>query len=192
MPVDYSKGKVYALRSHQTEQVYIGSTCSPLYKRLGGHKADYRKYLNQKQHYITSFEITKFEDCYIELVKECVCENKNQLSKEEGIIMRETDNCVNRCIAGRSIEMYREDNKKIKTEYMKEYGKKNREIINAKKKLYYANNRERLCEQAKQNAIKNKEKNITIECDICGSKIKRNTLSRHKKTTKRCQALADN
>ena len=41
---DYQNGKIYCLRSHKTDLVYVGSTCQPLYKRLNEHKNYYKMY----------------------------------------------------------------------------------------------------------------------------------------------------
>ena len=41
------KGKIYILRSHQTEEVYYGSTIQKyLSSRLASHNAKYKKYVN--------------------------------------------------------------------------------------------------------------------------------------------------
>jgi len=103
----YHNGKIYAIRSHQTPDVYIGATCTTLTKRLSEHKSHYKK--NNK--YYTSFEILKYPDYYIELVEEVKCENKMELTRREGQIIRETENCVNKVIAGRTNREWREDNK---------------------------------------------------------------------------------
>jgi hypothetical protein len=51
----------------QTDDVYYGSTTQPLSKRLSGHKAHYKQWQKQNYNYVTSFEIIKYDDCYIEL-----------------------------------------------------------------------------------------------------------------------------
>jgi len=97
--MDYTKSKIYALRSYQTDNIYIGSTCMPLSKRLYFHK--------RKSNKSTSKEITKFDDCYIELIKDCPCDNKEQLRKFEGEEIRKNKNiCVNKNIAGRTQKEY--------------------------------------------------------------------------------------
>ena len=63
----YKRGKIYCLRSHQTDLVYIGSTIQGLAERIGGHRRDYRKWLKDTFSYVTSFEIVKYDDAYIEL-----------------------------------------------------------------------------------------------------------------------------
>lgn len=114
----YHNGKIYTIRSYQTDKFYIGSTCSPLHKRFYGHKNDYAQFQNQKYHYITSFEIIKYDDCYIELLELFKCDYKIELRKREGEWIRANKiNVVNKCVAGRSIEQYQIDNKQIISEY---------------------------------------------------------------------------
>jgi hypothetical protein len=43
---NYENGKVYAIRSHQTDEVYIGSTVERLSARMSKHRADYKRYGN--------------------------------------------------------------------------------------------------------------------------------------------------
>ena len=109
---DYKQGKVYCLRSHQTDDVYIGSTIQPLHKRLYGHKVSYKRWKEGKFGCLTSFEIIKHDDCYIELLEECPCDNKNQLERREGQLIRELD-CVNKVVAGRTKQQWHQDNKCI-------------------------------------------------------------------------------
>ena len=108
--VNYENSKIYTIRSHQTDMIYIGSTTQPLSKRLVGHKSKYKMYLNKKYNYVTSFEIIKYDDCYIELLENYPCDNKEQLHKIEGEYIRKLD-CLNKVIPGRTKKQYREDNK---------------------------------------------------------------------------------
>ena len=109
MPPNYKESKIYAIRSHQTNDVYIGSTVERLSARMSKHRYDYKKH-NTGRNYVSSFEILKYEDAYIELIKNLECISKDQLLAEEGKLIRSTDNCVNRNIAGRTSKQYREDN----------------------------------------------------------------------------------
>jgi hypothetical protein len=84
----YHSGKIYAIRSHQTDKFYIGSTCLPLYKRLYKHRNNKKAYENCGYHKITSFDILQYDDHYIELLEEFRCENKMQLEKREGELIR--------------------------------------------------------------------------------------------------------
>ena len=114
MVVDYNNGKIYTIRSHQTEYIYIGSTCSPLHKRLHYHKSDYKKWIRTGNKYMTSFEIMKYDDAYIELLEDYPCPSKTHLNRREGRFIRNMD-CVNKFVAGRTRCEYYQDNKKIST-----------------------------------------------------------------------------
>ena len=150
---DYTKGKIYCLRSHQTDDVYVGSTVESLSNRKAKHKNAYKRFLNGKSNYVTSFEIIKYDDCYIELIEDCPCENKEQLSKKEGEYIRNMD-CINKYVAGRTVKEYREDNKEKIKEKAKEYRENNKEKI----KEYYEDNKEKIKEKAKEYRENNKEK----------------------------------
>jgi gas vesicle protein len=162
---NYQNGKIYSLRSHQTDDVYIGSTTLSLALRKAGHVGDFKRWLNGCKNYVTSFEIIKYDDYYIELIEYFPCNSKEELHKREGEIIRETENCVNKVIAGRSQKEYCEDNKEKMKEYWKQYREDNKEKIKQyrednkeKKKQYLEDNKEKIKEQTKQYREDNKEK----------------------------------
>ena len=105
----YRNGKIYAIKSPDTEMVYIGSTCGDLNKRLSKHKTNLRSYLNGNYCYTTSYEIVKYNTCYIELLEHHACNTKEELNRREGQIMISTPNCVNKCISGRRTEEYKQE-----------------------------------------------------------------------------------
>ena len=127
--MDYNNGKIYTIRSYQTDDIYIGSTTQTLTKRLSKHKGDFKAWKKGKHHYITSYELIKYDDVYIELLELCPCSNKMELCRREGQLQREMD-CVNKGIAGRTRKEYRDDNK----EKIKEYVEANKEKINEMRK----------------------------------------------------------
>ena len=121
MPQNFQNGKIYSIRSHQTEKIYIGSTTQPLHKRFHQHKS-----LN-----CSSKVIMKFDDAYIELVEMAPCANKIELQRREGEIIRTTV-CVNKKIAGRTDAEYYEDHK----EQTKQFYEDNKEEIKQYQKQY--------------------------------------------------------
>ena len=121
MVVNYQNGKVYAIRSPYTDKVYVGSTTQTLCKRMADHKVKYRRHMNGKYHYTSSYEIIALGDSYIELLELCPCGCKAELHKVEGKYIRELD-CVNQRIAGSN-----------RTKWTKEHCDK----IAKKKKIYY-------------------------------------------------------
>ena len=84
MPIDYQLGKIYKIVSDQTDKIYIGSTAMPrLCQRMSGHKMNYRRTQAGAKHYVSSFEIMKFEDAKIVLVELFPCESKDELLARE-------------------------------------------------------------------------------------------------------------
>ena len=74
------EGKIYAIRSPNTNKIYIGSTCQDLNKRFNGHK---------HSNTTTSQEIINSGQAYIELIKNYNCNNKIELRLKEGQIIKE-------------------------------------------------------------------------------------------------------
>jgi hypothetical protein len=99
---DYTKGKIYAIRSHRTDEIYIGSSVQTLCMRMTGHRRSYKHYKNSGKKYASSFDILKYDDAYIELIEHHPCLCREDLCKREGEVIRTTPNCVNRRIAGRT------------------------------------------------------------------------------------------
>ena len=142
----YDNGKIYTIRSHMTDKYYIGSSCLPLHKRLYHHKQHYNKWLDNKHNYITSYEILKYDDVYIELLEEFKCNNKMELLKREGeLIIEHKNNIVNIIIPNR-----------YKKEQNQENYKKNRDERLEKQKQYYIDNKDKIKERT--------HTKITCEC----------------------------
>jgi len=129
--MDYKNGKIYKIVDIGYTKMYIGSTTQPLYKRFSKHKKDYIRWKNNKHNKITVFYIFEefgIDNCKIELIEECPCENKNQLERKEGEHIK-NNNCVNKNIAGRTKQEYIKDKKDKIAEYGKEYREINRDKI---------------------------------------------------------------
>ena len=161
---DYSKGKIYTIRNRNDDtKIYVGSTIQSLAVRFGGHKkhSKIEKYMNMKLYIEVNND---WSNWYIELYENYSCENREQLLKREGEIIR-LIGTLNVKIAGRDIKQYRIDNAdKIKQYYIdnadkkKEYNKQYR-IENADRlKQYYIDNAEKIKEYQKQYQIQNAEK----------------------------------
>jgi hypothetical protein len=168
--MDYKKGQIYTIRSHQTDLFYIGSTCSPLAKRLHNHRKDYKYWLkNNERNYLSSYEIIKFDDHYIELLEDFPCENKKQLNKREGQHIRfYDDKCVNKVVIGRTKAEHYQDNKI--------------EIDN-KNKIYYESHKEEITQYIKNYKQEHKVeideyRNCCHNCE-CGGKFTYINKQRH-------------
>ena len=118
---------------HQTTDIYIGSTTQILCKRMSDHRRDYKNYLNNSVNYITSYEILKHGDAYIEVLFEAEFESVDYLRKKEGEYIRELK-CVNKNIAGRTYKEWEEENKEKRSEQHKQYDKVHKQQIKEKNK----------------------------------------------------------
>jgi len=113
----YHTSKIYRISSPQCEKFYIGSTTTKLKARLLKHKSHYKIYLEKGiGSYLTSFEVVKFDDCIIELIKDVKCESRKELERIEGECVKEYHNRIlNKTIPGRTHKEWRDVNKdKIK------------------------------------------------------------------------------
>lgn len=188
------KGRVYAIRSHQTKDIYIGSTIETLSRRMGGHRSDYKRQHSN----LSSFNILKYDDAYIELIEEVEFESKDHLRAREGHYIRIMD-CVNKKIECRTdkqyrldnkdkikeqasnyyinnkdtIQKYREEHKEDKKIYNKKYGEEHKEQLKEQHKKYSEEHKEQLKEKAK--------KIYTCECGVINQICNK---SRHNKSIK--------
>jgi hypothetical protein len=174
---NYLNGKVYAIRSHQTEQVYIGSTVERLSARMGKYRALYNKYKDGEGCYYSCFKILDHADAYIELLAkhECLC--REELDQYKGDYIRSEPNAVNK-IRDEDTEQLRERKKK--------YREDNAEKIKAREKLYYQANREKIKQQVriyKQNNVEKirdyESKKITCPC---GGVFRTQGLAKHNRS----------
>ena len=144
--MEFQNGKIYTIRSYQTEKYYIGSTNQKtLAQRLGKHRSNYIGYLkNDTKGYMTSFEILQYDDHYIELLELYPCNSKEELHQREGQLQRQFKNeMINNNIANRTkIEWRKDNNEKIKDyreshkEEHKAYSELHKEQIATQQKAY--------------------------------------------------------
>jgi len=128
---NYLNGKIYTIRSYKTDDVYVGSTTQTLAKRMSKHRGNFKCYKKGTYNYVSSYEILKFDDAYIELVILNPCNSKSELDAVEGKYIREMD-CINRRIEGRTKKQYYNDNKERLNEKHKQYNIDNKERLNEK------------------------------------------------------------
>jgi len=189
----YHTSKIYRISSPQCDKFYIGSTTRTIKARLSGHKAKYKRYIEKgNERYLTSFEIVKFDDCIIELIKDVKCENRKELEKVEGECIKEHhDRILNKNIAGRTLKEYRETHKNEIKEYrethkneikdrMKEYRETHKNEIKDRTKEYRETHKEKNKEYRETNKDKLREK---FNCD-CGGKYRFDNKAQHKKSKK--------
>ena len=119
----YNTSFIYAIRSPNSDKFYIGSTTSQLSRRFSLHKSNFKSYINGDIGYLTSsVKIFELGDAYIELLEKINCDNRSQLYKREGELIRlHKDCCVNKCIAGRTQKEYEQDNADKIKQHQKQY-----------------------------------------------------------------------
>ena len=188
----YKRGMIYTIRNYTDDTlIYVGSTINTLSKRFNKHK-ETCKYCKDKISLYNYIENNDWTDWYIEFYEQYPCNNKKELDRREGQVIREIGT-INKNIAGRT-----------KKEYLKEYREQNADKIKEQNKEYYEQNADKIKKYREQNADKIKEKDKKyrennkekisqrktekICCDICCAIISRHSKSKHQRT-KTCLAI---
>ena len=163
--MDYSKAKIYQILNTVNNDVYIGSTCQSLSKRMAKHRGC--RNAHYKSHYKLYIKMNELgvDKFYIELIKESPCESVEQLRAIEGEYIRQMAT-LNARIEGRTQLQYRNDTKDTKREYDKQYRVLNEEklrndkniILKAKGKKYYKRTTRDMKTESK--------KNIHVSCVV--------------------------
>jgi hypothetical protein len=185
--MDYENGKIYCISNDNL--YYVGSTARTLKDRLRGHRTDYFQYLDDKQHYKSSYEIIKTGVHQIKLIENYPCESKAELEKREYEIIKQYkelhgDKCVN--IAGVLPKQTQDEYYQKARDRANTYYAEHKEECNEKMRQSYYDNREKRLEQVKKyredNHEKIMEKLLTpTECE-CGDVVAKCNLTRHKKS----------
>ena len=175
----YQNGKIYKIADCNFTKCYIGSTCESLSQRMARHRRHYRFYLKNPSRCMTSFYLfdeVGIENCKIYLIENFPCNSKEELLRREGFHIQNNE-CVNRCLAGRT-----------PTEYKAYYNPLNQDKIKEGYKQWYENNKEHWKEKAKEYREKNKDKinqktKETVVCS-CGAVVTKYKVNRHKESKK--------
>ena len=149
---DYQKGKIYTIRNkNDTNLIYVGSTCDVyLSNRMGKHRTLSKRLPNN--HFYKNIE--DWNDWYIELYENYPCNNKNELTKREGEVIRQIGT-LNMKNAGHNLTPAIKGDKK---QYMKEYNK-----ISDKTK-------------------KREMEKTKVKCPLCDLEVTRYKLKRHQES----------
>ena len=177
-PNKYQNGKIYRIVDNAYTECYIGSTIQGLSSRMALHRREYRRYQDGKAPYVSSyalFDLYGVDNCKIELIEDYPCESKAQLAKREGYHIRHEE-CINKCVAGRTPTEYNEDNREHRKEYDKNYRETNKEKKKATDKAYYEANKEALIAKNKGYSTEK------VECPVCGKTLTRGSIRRHTMT----------
>jgi hypothetical protein len=193
----YQRGRIYTIRCRYDDSlIYVGSTIDKLAKRMSNHRLD-------KKCSLSKLVNGDWNNWYIELYEEYPCNNKEQLEKREGEVIREIAT-INKNIAGRTRKewceenhdeireqkkKYHQDNRDEILEKMKKYHQDNRDEILEQKKKYHQDNRDEILEKKKKYRQVNRDKLLEkakekCKCDVCGVEIVKVYLKRHQRTAK--------
>jgi predicted GIY-YIG superfamily endonuclease len=100
--VNYQLGKIYKIVDNTNGNIYIGSTCEPtLARRLSQHMCDFKRYLNKKRNFTTSFKIIENNNYNIILLETYPSNSKDELHAKDRYYI-ENNNCVNKQIPTRT------------------------------------------------------------------------------------------
>lgn len=181
--------KIYKIVDNITGKCYIGSTTERLLsRRLTKHVAHYKAWKNGKFCYVTSFEILRNNDYYIELLQARPdCKSIDELRKIERYHI-DIIPCVNKYVPSRTgkeyMKQYRELNKEKIKIISKDYNENNKEKIAEQKKQYYENNKDKLLKKQKLYDESNKDKIRAKHTCECGGNYTTKHRHTHNKSNK--------
>lgn len=135
-------GRIYCLKSSQTKKIYIGSTTQTLSEVFKNYKCNFESWKKGKKEYLSCFEMMKYNGCYIELLKEFLYDDINELKEEKGKFQKD----FQEDIVNKNISRTQEDtNERKKNNYQN-----NKEELNKKQKKRYQENKEDRIEYGKE------------------------------------------
>jgi len=191
----YSKAKIYKVYNNVDDEIYIGSTCVSLAKRMARHRASAR--MNRtKCKLMTKMRTIGIENFFIELIKEYPeCENIEQLRKLEGEYIIELKPTLNHRIAGRSQKQHYNDNSEYVKAQNKQYRIDNREAVLEYERMRWIRDKPKRQALNKKNYDTKRDEILKqqaeiVECE-CGCLSTRNHINRHRKTKKHLKLMSD-
>ena len=157
-PKDFSKGKIYCIRNNINDDIYIGSTCQSLSQRMAQHRRTLKcGNLGGMKLYNLMLELGE-KHFYIELMEERPCENKDQLRKREGELIREMKPALNTRVECRTKKEYYNENIEHILDKCKEYHVNNKEHLNQQRRQRYEKNKDR--EKERQHAYRENNREL--------------------------------
>ena len=189
---DYQNGKIYTIRNHIDDEVYVGSTTQPLSKRMTAHRGAMKKETNYGRKVYKHMNELGIQHFYIELYESYPCNSCEELAKREGEVIREIGT-LNKRIEGQTKKEYYEANREHRQEYykankssikdkIKEYQKANKGKISEYKKEYTKANKEKIKEYKQANKDKISVQRCTPFICECGRTVQTQQKARHCKS----------
>ena len=184
---NYSKAKIYKIYNDIDDEIYIGSTCSSLAKRMAKHRYSAKVDLGKTNRLYKKMNELGKEHFFIVLIDEFhECENKEQLHKKEREKIEELKPRLNYFIPTRTYQEWVEENHEHKKEldrvnyrekreerieYQRQYAKDHPEKVKEYRRTCYLNNKEKYDAWHKK----------IVKCEHCGLELQRGSLSKHTK-----------
>jgi hypothetical protein len=164
-------GRIYIIRSPNTEMVYVGHTIQTLKIRFSVHKSTWKT----KTGSCTSFLVLEKGDAYIELIEEVLVESERELDMIEQKWINQTPNTVNMnrtyLTDEERLQQHRESSRRYAREHKEKYAE-------AYKKYREANKEE----------LKKKGK-VKVLCEVCDCYVARSGIRPHERTKKHIRNL---
>ncbi len=174
---NYQDAKIYTIRNYtDNEMIYVGSTTETLSQRLAKHRFDCK--VGKKVSLYSHIVDNDWSNWYIELYEYYPCNNRTELDKKEGEVIRDIGT-INKRIEGRTKKEWCKENPDKIKENNKKYRKNNKDKIKEYFKTYHEDNAEQINEKKKEKVC----------CNICGAFMRADSIYKHQKTKKCMSAL---
>lgn len=135
--VNYQNGKIYKIVNNLDNKIYIGSTCSKLSKRLGQHKGNLNKWIDNRLY--AHILLVGWNNISIILIEPYPCNNKDELLKRERYFIEQMNPELNKQKPRRTKKEWINDNEDKIKDYRKTYReqqqKKRTENIKSKEEI---------------------------------------------------------
>ena len=205
--MDYKNGKIYSIRNTIDDDIYVGSTCQPLSKRMAEHRRHSKLYNGTGKVLHNKMKELGADIFYIELLLDYPCERREQLMAKEGEYIRNIGT-LNKNINGRTKQQYKEDNLEFYKELYKQIRARNYDKNKAQDKARYERNKEQILEKQKQRRQKTidldrqkareyrnahideirERQRAKMTCE-CGQIIAKKNLKRHQKAKNHLETM---
>jgi hypothetical protein len=164
-------GRIYIIRSPNTEMVYVGHTIQTLKIRFCNHKSTWKT----KTGSCTSFLVLEKGSAYIELLEEVEVESERELEIIEQKWIDQTPNTVNK----NKTYLTDEERAQKHRDLSREYGREHKEKIAEYNKKYREANKEEL----------KKKSQVKVVCEVCDCYVLKRKKKQHELTKKHTRNL---
>ena len=142
----YANGKIYKLVNDVDSEIYVGSTCLPLHKRLYDHKVAARA--SPRRQVYAHLNKVGWDNTHIILIETYECSNKDELVRRERQWVDELQPSLNKYRPIRLDDEYEQ--------YTRQYYIDNKEYF----QQYFAANKDKRNEQRRQRRAKKKQQGL--------------------------------